>query len=210
MQSGQETLTYTSSRFLLCCTHSWTARPILKLGGLPSLCFTPVSTAFGKGTHSRQTQALPSCSLSCQYRVFVWTISSDPEVGNCQTISLGGREHSSDLVKGQVLLQRSTEITKNRSVTSLAIPCLSKWASQTYSQGGQKLAGTRNVIASIFKFKVHTQIDLLSDTKQDSWNNFRVLVRFCSCCFELLRQFSEPLPTWADTTPFTTVQFRPD
>lgn len=34
-----------------------------------------------------------------------WSISGDTEVGNCHAIPLDGKEYSSTLLKGQVLLQ---------------------------------------------------------------------------------------------------------
>lgn len=66
-----------------------------------------------------------------------WTISGDTEVGNCHTISLGGKEYSSTLFKGQVLLQ-SHLITKNRSDTSLAIPLPFQVNITKYSLGGKQ------------------------------------------------------------------------
>lgn len=66
-----------------------------------------------------------------------WTISGDTEVGNCHTISLDGKEYSSTLFKGQVLLQLHL-ITKNRSDTSLAIPLPFQVNITKYSLGGQQ------------------------------------------------------------------------
>lgn len=139
-----------------------------------------------------------------------WTISGDTEVGNCHTISLGGKEYSSTLFKGQVLLQ-SHLITKNRSDTSLAIPLPFQVNITKYSLGGKQSCLEQGMYLQNSQYLQIwcTHKLFLSDTMQDSLS-FRVLVRFCTCCFEMLRQASEPLPTWADTTLSTAVQFRPD
>lgn len=66
-----------------------------------------------------------------------WSISGDTEVGNCHAIPLDGKEYSSTLLKGQVLLQLYL-ITKNRSDTSLAIPLPFQVNITKYSLGEQQ------------------------------------------------------------------------
>lgn len=117
LQSDQETLAYTS-HFLHYCTNSLNCRT-WSLAGRASLitCFTPASTAFGKGINYIKPR---NCHyvVSCQYRVFVLNHFGGMKVGNCHALSLAGQEHSSDLFKSQVL---RTEV-----LHPLQFPCLSK------------------------------------------------------------------------------------
>lgn len=104
-----------------------------------------------------------------------WTISGDTEVGNCHIISLDGKEYSSTLFEGQVLLQLHL-ITKNRRDTSLAIPLPFQVNITKYSLGGQQSCLEQGMYLQNSQYLQiwGTQI-FLSDTMQDSWN-FRVLV----------------------------------
>lgn len=138
-----------------------------------------------------------------------WTISGDTEVGNCHIISLDGKEYSSTLFEGQVLLQLHL-ITKNRRDTSLAIPLPFQVNITKYSLGGQQSCLEQGMylqnsqylqIWGTHKFFYQTPCKI-HETSGCWW--------FCTCCFEMLRQVSEPLPTWADTILPTAVQFRPD